>query len=61
MKVTSEDSHGRLTNANPWIEKEILLADMKVIKWMQKYILGKDWTPWERQEDKKDEKKEEKK
>lgn len=61
MKVTSGDSHGRLTNANPWIEKEILLADMKVIKWMQKYILGKDWTPWERKEDKKDEKKEEKK
>lgn len=26
----------RLTNANPWIEKDILLADMKVIQWPSK-------------------------
>jgi dipeptidyl aminopeptidase/acylaminoacyl peptidase len=26
----------RLTNANPWIEKEILLAKMKVIRWKSK-------------------------
>jgi len=26
----------RLTNANPWIEKEILLANMKIIKWKSK-------------------------
>jgi hypothetical protein len=60
-----------LTNVNPWIEKEILLADMRVIQWksvkgfeieeikrMQKYIQGVDRTPGERPEDK--EKKDEK-
>jgi len=26
----------RLTNANPWVEKEILLAKMKIIKWKSK-------------------------
>lgn len=29
--------------------------DIEEIKWMQKYVLGKDWTPWERKEEKKDE------
>ena len=37
------------------------IRDIEEIKWMQKYILGKDWTTWERKKDKKDEKKEEKK
>jgi len=33
--ISSVDSFSpvRLTNANPWIEEEILLADMKVIQW----------------------------
>jgi dipeptidyl aminopeptidase/acylaminoacyl peptidase len=36
------------------------IRDIEEIKWMQKYILGVDWTPWERPAPKKeDEKKEE--
>ena len=35
--------------------------DIEEIKWMQKYVLGLDWTPWERKEEKKDEKDKEKK
>ncbi|MFC2168004.1 prolyl oligopeptidase family serine peptidase [Acidobacteriota bacterium] len=35
--------------------------DIEEIKWMQKYILDIDWTPWERAEEKKEEKEEEKK
>ncbi len=37
--------------------------DIEEIKWIQKYVLGIDWTPWEREEEKdenEDEKKEEK-
>jgi len=34
--------------------------DIEEIKWIQKYVLGIDWTPWEREEEKKEEKKEEK-
>ena len=26
--------------------------DIEEIKWMQKYVLGIDWTPWERPEEK---------
>ena len=35
--------------------------DIEELKWMQKYVLGLDWTPWERKSEKKDspEKKEE--
>lgn len=33
--------------------------DIEEIKWMQKYIRGIDWTPWERKEEKKEEKKKE--
>lgn len=44
-----------------WRDPQKRIRDIEEIKWMQKYILGKDWTPWERKEDKKDEKKEEKK
>ncbi len=38
LYVTSVDTFKpiRLTNANPWIEKEILLAKMKVIRWKSK-------------------------
>ena len=35
--------------------------DIEEIKWMQKYVLGIDWTPWERKEEKTEEKTEEKK
>lgn len=35
--------------------------DIEEIKWMQKYVRGIDWTPWERKEEKKEEKTEEKK
>jgi len=35
--------------------------DIEEIKWMQKYVRGIDWTPWERKEEKKEEKAEEKK
>lgn len=35
--------------------------DIEEIKWMQKYVLDIDWTPWERTEEKKEEKEEEKK
>jgi len=31
--------------------------DIEEIRWMQKYVLGVDWTPWTRAEEKKDEKK----
>lgn len=31
--------------------------DIEEIKWMQKYIQGIDWKPWERKEEKKDEEK----
>ncbi|MBW1899463.1 MAG: S9 family peptidase, partial [Deltaproteobacteria bacterium] len=38
LYVTSVDTFKpiRLTNANPWIEQEILLAKMKVIRWKSK-------------------------
>lgn len=35
--------------------------DIEEIKWMQKYVRGIDWTPWERTEEKTEEKEEEKK
>ncbi|MCJ7581864.1 MAG: prolyl oligopeptidase family serine peptidase, partial [Candidatus Aminicenantes bacterium] len=34
--------------------------DIEEIKWMQKYVLGIDWTPWERQEEIAEEKTEKK-
>lgn len=34
--------------------------DIEEIRWMQKYVLGIDWKPWERKSDEKEEKKEEK-
>jgi len=35
--------------------------DIEEIKWMQKYVLDIEWTPWERKEDKKEEEAKEKK
>jgi dipeptidyl aminopeptidase/acylaminoacyl peptidase len=32
--------------------------DIEEIKWIQKYVLGLDWTPWEREDEKKEEKEE---
>ena len=29
--------------------------DLEEIRWMQKYVLGIDWEPWIREEDKKEE------
>ena len=34
--------------------------DIEEIKWIQQYVLGIDWTPWEREEEDKDEESEEK-
>ncbi|MFC2158930.1 prolyl oligopeptidase family serine peptidase [Acidobacteriota bacterium] len=35
------------------------IRDIEEIKWMQKHVLGIDWTPWERKEEKKDDQKKE--
>ena len=35
--------------------------DIEEIRWMQKHVMGLDWKPWERAEDKKEEEKEKKK
>ena len=35
--------------------------DIEEIKWIQKYVLGIDWTPWEREEEKDEEEKKEEK
>lgn len=34
------------------------IRDIEEIKWMQKYILGTDWTPWERADEKKEDQEE---
>ena len=34
--------------------------DIEEIRWMQQHILGTDWTPWEREEDKKKDEEEKK-
>jgi dipeptidyl aminopeptidase/acylaminoacyl peptidase len=36
------------------------IRDIEEIRWMQKYILGEEWTPWERPQPKKAEDEEEK-
>ncbi len=38
--------------------RHIRTRDIEEIKWVQKYTIGKEWTPWEREEDKKKDKKE---
>lgn len=40
--------------------RHIRTRDIEEIKWIQKHTLGKDWEPWERKKDKKEETKEEK-
>jgi hypothetical protein len=35
--------------------------DVEEIRWIQKYVRGIEWTPWERPKDEKDDEKDEKK